>query len=463
MKQNLKNFNFYNFNLKQESPCVNKNEFSALEHYNLKLNSQVIKPVLNFKDFLKSHFSANIIETIFENYPEYKNKFTSVYLYEYFDDYTNMDKTLIFALDDDCELYEISLDNNQIFSLNIEFESEPVVFQNNEKIYFYSKNDKFIYFYKSDSYISVSNFIDLQDYVNYQNKLFFATRDNPFTLFYTEKIDIEDIDESLSLYENVSLSNSDGKILKIIYFKGSIFVIQQYAISKLSGTEGNYYFSSNCTINSRIFEGTIGKVNDYIIFYTTSGLYLFDGNEIKQIFNSVIDGFKVDANLAKALVFNNKYYFLTSVFANGSERKIVAEFDVYTNTCNNYYLAGLENISLIATLDCYELVLLTKVEDKYYTYIFDENNLSKNGYYLKTNNICFDEAKLKSISAVKIICDGEFNLKISSEKSNKILSVSGNTEIDNLGLSGCLFNIEIYGNEDFELDSMIFSVESIQN
>ena len=92
---------------------------------------------------------------------------------------------------------------------------------------------------------------------------------------------------------------------------------------------------------------------------------------------------------------------------------------------------------------------------------FDFANLIDARKYLKFNDICFDDSNLKQISAIKVISRGEFDLQIISDKCRKCLHIKDNIELDNLGIQGFLFQISLSGNQNFELKSIIISVETI--
>ena len=72
MKQNLKNYNFYNFNFKHEKTCVNKNELTINSHYNLTSNNSTIKPLFGFSDYLEKIF-GDIYASFISNFPNYQN------------------------------------------------------------------------------------------------------------------------------------------------------------------------------------------------------------------------------------------------------------------------------------------------------------------------------------------------------------------------------------------------------
>jgi len=87
-------------------------------------------------------------------------------------------------------------------------------------------------------------------------------------------------------------------------------------------------------------------------------------------------------------------------------------------------------------------------------------NLNNKHKYIKFNKITFDDNLLKSIMNLKIISEGNYFIKISSEISQKLITVNGNLNIANLGISGYAFDIEIYSENYFKLKSMIFSIQT---
>ena len=241
MKQNLKYYNFYNFELKQKQSLIEKSDLSVSAHYNLTAYSPTIKPVFGFENFLLKIFGSQKFNILFEKYPEYKNKFVYVRTYQYFSQ-SNEKCSIYFAISNDLELFLIDLNDYTITSLEISFNKFPQVFENNQKLYFFSQNDVFLYFERNNSPVFVSNFINIETYLDFQDKTYFVVSENPYKIFVSEKVDFENIDESTSFYESITVSENDGKILALLNFKGNLFVVQQFAISKLMGNLSNYYF-----------------------------------------------------------------------------------------------------------------------------------------------------------------------------------------------------------------------------
>ena len=99
-------------------------------------------------------------------------------------------------------------------------------------------------------------------------------------------------------YNSIQLNQDDGYILKIVNYKNNIYIVQQYGISKLVISNGEYQIISNCSIKSSIFDNTIELIDDYVVFLTSSGLYIFDGNDLKQILKIPVIDFKSICGLA---------------------------------------------------------------------------------------------------------------------------------------------------------------------
>lgn len=460
MNQNLKNYNFYDFKLSQDQPSVKKNNLSIFEHYNVTANDSTIKPTCGCKDYLFSFFEDEAISSLNNNYSTLINSFILIKSYEYYDENLNQLKSILFALSSSYELYEISTSDYSITSFDIIFTKKPIIFENNQKIYFFAENDKFIYFDRNNIPIQVTNFINLESFCDFQGKSYFVISENPFSIYYGDAMEIENIDETTLSYESITVNANYGKILKVLKFKSYLYVIQQYAISKLAGNEENYYFNSNCTIGSKIYYSSIAMINDYVIFFASSGLYLFDGNEIKQIFLPITKKIHAGEDI-KGFIYNNKYYLYSSIELEGEQKKVLIEFDVLQSKSSIIFYPNLIDCYCDLGLINYSLLLVTNSDSVYKINTLDSFSYNLERKYLKFNPLCFDDNIQKCISQIKIYSTGTFFLKIETESTSKIFKITDKISLNNLAISGYCFDIEIWSNDYFELKSIIFSVENI--
>jgi len=460
MREVVKNYNFCEFDFKFEEDCVSRNKLTIKECVNVSLNANTFMPSFDYNDLFISMLGKENYELFSSKYFDIINSFIYITCFDYFDDQLLEYNNFYLLLDNEYNLYKLTIYDTDInlIKMDIKFNKMPFIFANNGKIYFYSKKDNFIYFEDNNTVISVSNFIDLESYCNYQNLSFFVSANDIYKIYYSEKIDIENINEDLSFYNYISVDKKYGKILDVVMLKNNLYVIQQFAISRIWFVSDEIYLYSNCSINAKILKSTICRLNDYLIFYSTAGLFLFDGNQVNQIFSEITN--KISFGDKKATVFNNKYFLSTQMNIINDNKNVIIEFDLNKNCFTIHQFDKITDLYTIQSNNHYNLVALNFSNNEYKLLTYDMQNLNNKHKYIKFNKITFDDNLLKSIMNLKIISEGNYFIKISSEISQKLITVNGNLNIANLGISGYAFDIEIYSENYFKLKSMIFSIQT---
>ena len=460
MKETIKCYNFNKLNLKVENLLVEKNNLSIETFYNLKTENSKIEVNGGFEIYFKNLFSESLFESFKNSYENILKTTIFITDFEYYSALEQETNYIYFLITNEYKLFKLIISNEtfNLTNLNIQFNSLPNVFKDDDKIYFYEGN-KFIYF-NDDLFITVSDFCGLETYLNYQNKTFFVTNNDKFTIYFTDKTGIENLSDNLSLYDSVKVNSSDGEIIKLVTFKNNLYVIQQYAITRLILSGDSPYFYSNCFVRSKIYQNSIGELNDYLIYYSSSGMYLFDGNEIKQIFNQFQEKLIYDEKF-KSFVYNNKYYIFCKTNIGESKENVLFEFNIHNDFASTYYISNIQNVFVVQSRLKYDLILLTFNGQNYELVSMSGRFSNDSKKYIKFNKICFDDNISKSIVGIKTISKGEFIIKISNENVERIFEVNGNLNISAFGISGYAFDIEIYSDVDFEINSILFQVQSI--
>lgn len=461
MKEVIKNYNFCNFNYKVQKPCVSKNELLLEDFYNVSASASGFGSVFGFVNFYKNIFGEELFELFKNNYSNLINSTIYITDFEYISQSENDSKAYYFLLDSEFKLYKLIVLNNsfEVTYLNIQFAGKPEIFKSNGKIYFYLKNDKFIY-YNSNIFITISDFADIFSITDYLENTFFVSLNDKYRVYYDARSNIEDFNNNLSIYDSIEVNADDGEILKLVKFKNNLFVIQQFAISKIISQGDGYYSSTNCFIKSKIIENSICEFNDYLIFYSTSGLYIFDGNEIKQIFENETEKI-TQVDEFKALIFDNKYYALAKTRIGEEEKNVLMEFDINSESFKIFTKDEILDFYVLKSSKFYDLIILSKNAENYELLKLDKKCLTTEKKYIKFNKICFDDNISKSLVGIKTISSGNFNMKISTDKTERIFNSSGELDISAFGLNGYAFDLEIYSDLDFEIKSILFRVKTI--
>lgn len=458
MKEVIKNYNFTNFDCKFKNLCVEKKDLTIENFYNISVNNGKIQSVSGFENFYKSIFPVDLYELFFANYSQIIND--TIYITDYIDISRN-NKSYYFILNKELKLYKLVISENDFILTNtkIEFNTEPEIYKDNGNLYFYAEGDKFIY-YNSSIFITISDFAEIYTICNFEDKTFFVSKNDKYHIYYDKKCNIEDFGDNLAIYDCISVNSNDGEIIKLIKLKNYLYVVQQYAISRVIIQDDEYYLSSNCYIKSQILDNSIGELNDYFVFLSSAGLFIFDGNEVKEIFSSVTENFVINKKL-KTLVFNNNFYVLTEMKINEDLKNVIFEFDINNENFKIYLVENLYNFYILKSSQKYELMIVLKNSDDFEILKLNKNSSIKGNRFLKFNKICFDDNISKSIVGIKTISDGNFCVKISNENGEKIFNVSGQLDISSFGLGGYSFDIEISSDEDFVIYSLLLKIQTV--
>lgn len=458
MKQNSKNFLFSNFNEPIASYAINKNNLNINDIYNLTTENNVIEPVANFSDFFKVYFDKTTYNTLVLNNPNTIQSIKHVVTYTYYNTDNNETSSRIFVLDTNLKLYELNKIDLIFNDLNLTFSSFPTILNLNNKLYIFSNNDLSIMIENDNFPLTISSYPNIISIVNFQNYTIFAINEDKFSIHITDKTDLINLDSNVDGYQKIELSHHLGKIQKIMIYKNGIFVIQQYGISKISISTNEITINTTCSIQSSIYPNTITLLDDYVIFLTTSGLYLFDGNDTKQIFKQITK--KITGNIFKSVAYNNQYFLMTRFYINNISTSVLLQIDIENNYCTIHNIGDIYDLYVIQNLLDYKLNVVTQFEDKFSILTLDSGLITQYPKLVKFNKITFDETAEKVLSDVKIQAIGKYNIIISSENESSKFNIDGSTHIKNIGLKGQIFEIEIESDKSFMIESILFKILS---
>lgn len=456
MNSSTKTYSYYDFKLSQESSRIKKSELTISDSYNIDTSNSIIKPAKSLKNYFKQNLSNEIIQVIEEENSNFLESICFVYEYSYQN--TDLNKTIkrIFLLNESLQLFELNAEIGLITDLLIQFNSLPSFFESNSNLYILSKSDKFICFEQNNPAMYITNFCNINYFCKYQDYILFSYEENKFSLFYSNDSKIENLGANTSFFSTLELNPSNGEILSINLFGGYVYAVQQYAISRLNFSNNTFTISSHFPISSNIIKNSIGQLDDYIIFCTNYGIFIFDGSNLKCIFNSLQS--LISFNKTKCKIFNEKYYLLCDMKLNEDTKRVVVEFDIKTNSHIIFLIDSLEDIYLIKNYNSCKLIFKTNSTEKLLE--FSKKNFLNNNSYIKFNKLMFEESNSKFLSSINIFSKGKYNIKITSDFGEKNITVDGNLKLRNIGLSGNYFQVEIYSNENFAIEAFQFFITS---
>lgn len=460
MKQTKKNYIFSNFDPQISNKKVLKSDLKIENIYNLKVDRGIIEPVHNFTDFFKDNFSKDNYQTFLSCNQAFIAHILYVTVYEYENPENKTIDKRIFVIDDNYYLFELNNITFSFDSLSINFKEFPKILNANGKLYFYNKNEYFVMIDCNHSPVLLADIPNLTDFANTSAFTYFAVKDENLKLYYTELTDIENLTDELENYDYISVNPNGGKILKLLTYKDSLYIVQQYTISKIYTNSKISAPQISCEISSQIFENTICFHDDCIVFFSSAGLFLFDGNDIKPIFKNLTNNICGEKFIATS--YNNLYFLTCDLYINESSENVLISFDIENNTSNIFKFGDITNLYVIQTFNVYELIVVTNSNSEIQILKLNKTQLTKNSKYLKFNKITFDDMYLKVLNTLKFSSHGNFQIKISSDQGYLIFDATDNFEVGNIGLKGHIFELEISSENSFYIETIYAEVLSVE-
>lgn len=457
MKLTSNNYLFSNFNINYSGESTSKTNLSINNIYNLTTRNNCIEPANNFSNLLNLYFSNELISKLTLTNNETINNIVYFYKFDYLDHDFNEVKSRYFILNDKFSLFEINTNENILLDLNLKFNKKPIFTIFNEKLYIYSHNDLFLTINQDNYPIVLSDVLNIKSIVKYDKYTVFNSIENKFSIFYSELTDLSNLEANISNYNEIKLLAENGEIEKIFVYKNNIFVAQKYSISKIILQDDNYKIQSLCSIKSSIIQNSIDLIDDYVIFLTHSGLYIFDGNDTKQIFKAETNNL-IKSNV-KAISYNNKYYLKCNYFVNHIKEDLILEFDVENENCTFYKLDNIIDFYLLQTLNDYKLIVITNNNQNEIKFL-DLESITSLKKYIRFNKLTFDETPVKVLNEIKIISAGKYSLTVSSEIQSSTFEINGVSYIRNIGIKGQAFEIEIESDTSFRIEAIYVKTTS---
>ncbi|MBQ4541699.1 MAG: hypothetical protein IJA23_02470, partial [Clostridia bacterium] len=328
----------------------------------------------------------------------------------------------------------------------------------NEKLYIYALNNLFLMINKDNYPIALTDVLNITSINDFDKYTIFTCFENKFSVYYTDKTELLNLEHNLGIYNEIKLSPENGEIERIFIYKNNIYAVQKYAISKIIIQNSEISISNLCSIKSSIIFNSIELIDDYIIFLTTSGLFIFDGNDIKQVFKK--ETLNLIKSNVKSVSYNNKYYLMCNYFINHIKETLILEFDIENNNCIFYKIESLLDISLLQTYSTYKLVAITNENNINKVKFLDLNKITTYKKYVRFNKLTFDDKPVKVLNELKIISSGKFFVTISSEIQTSTFEINGISYIRNIGIKGQTFEIEIQSDSSFKIESIYIKTTS---
>lgn len=453
MKQSSNNYLFNKFNVDYQPESVSKSTLTIKDIYNLKTDNNVIEPICKFSNIFELFFTNPTIIAIKNKFRSVMSNILKVYLYEYFDETSSELIKRIFIIDKQFKFYEIDGENQTLIDYDLQFDKMPLDFNINNKLYFCSSNNLNFVISEDNNPIVLTDIVNLKSIINFNNYTLFNCSENKFSFYYTESTELANLESNLNNYNQISLPQENGELEKILIYKNNIYAIQKYAILKIIIDENGYKIQNSCSIKSAIDADTIELIDDYIIFLSSNGLYLFDGNDIKQIFKNYTINLIHSNN--KSVAFNNKYYLKTNYYIDDIKESVILEFDIENNYCTFHKIGELIDIYCFQNISIYKFIAICEADNDNTSALYlNDTIISQVQKHIEFNKLTFDDTPIKVLNELKILSYGTFYVTISSEIQSSIFKIEGVSYIKNIGIKGQAFSIKIESNSNFIIQSI---------
>ena len=242
--------------------------------------------------------------------------------------------------------------------------------------------------------------------------LYATTDGDAKTLFFTTTLDPSLVDETNS--GTIDLTDNRGASLKVISFKGYVYVFREYGITKLTRlASGKYAISQLYSSPSRIYDKTVAVCGDKIIFLSRNGLNSFNGinvSKIKTPYDDVLC--QIENSNAQAECLGDKYYLICTL---NYPDLADSEVDLEHNTFMAVDTINFET-SVVRRVDIASMLAVNDFAMQKLVVTFNNANqreigqLSANGKFLNNNTV-----KMMSTNKISF---GEYGRRISKLEVN---------------------------------------------
>lgn len=442
----MKNKNLFISNFKF-SPENSKNDsLSIKDFYNTTLKNGYIKTEVAPQHFLYDLFDNETTEKILSNNQELLNTTKIVIPYEFFNDETNKYFLYLFIITSDNQLYKLNNETNN-FELKYSFLNYPQILNSDNELYFFSENN--CVFISKNSSLEILSLNEIKTYAKTANSLFFTFKNLPQNLYKTEQIKLKEISNNVEQYSCFSINEDEGEIYKIVNVKEKIFVFTKYSIYKFD-EDDNKLIKQN-SLETEVYKNTIQVIDDMVLFYTSSGLIAFDGNDTNRLTSSTL---QLNKN-AKSVIFNQNFYIF-SLNSQDFMYKYILNEDYFTPL----KLKNINEIYLIKTRSNYN-IYVNKKENGIYKNITLYGGTSNQEQMVEFNTTTFGSCCQKIIRNIYLKLNGSINLKIESDLSSIELNITNSQVLKNISLQGTYFTFKISTSSDFILESIMINYDEI--
>lgn len=444
----MKNKNIFISNFKF-SPENNKSDSLTIkEFYNISLNNGYAKTEIATQNILFDLFNSEKAQSITANNLDILNKTTQIIPYEYFDSETNKYILNLYALTCDKNLYKLNHETNN-FELEYTFINHPKLINSDNDLYFFDSNK--CVFISENAALEIISLNEIDSFAKTSNSLFFIFKNNPQNLYKTELIKLKEISNNVEQYSCFTISADEGEIYKIVNLKDKVFIFTKYSIYKFD--EDDNKLTKQNSLETEVYKNTIQVIDDMVLFYSSSGLIAFDGNDTDKLLENYLF---LDKN-ANSIIFNQNLYIFSP-----NNQNFIYKYNFNEDYFTPIKLETINDLYLIKTRTNYN-ICVNLTQENIYKNITLYNGKSLNKQELQFNTTTFGSCSQKIIRNLYLKLKGtiKIKIKIESDLSSIELICTNSQILKNISLQGTYFNFTISSSSNFILENLMINYDEL--
>lgn len=200
---------------------------------------------------------------------------------------------------------------------------------------------------------------ELFDIELHHERLFAIPNGDKRTLMFSANLDPTNWNPELDEGGFINLLDERGIVLKLVSFNDYLYVFREFGVSRVSayGSQEDFSVTHLFSSSSQIYKDSVVACGDRILFFTSDGLFVFDGFSGNKISIGIENLLTNQPNHnCKGAFFENKYYLALRInFDDGVQVHCEKQEDYVNNALLEYNIQTGE-VNIMRGVDISELL-----------------------------------------------------------------------------------------------------------
>jgi hypothetical protein len=227
---------------------------------------------------------------------------------------------------------------------NLTFSTPPTALafkQNGSDSIILASDDKMVLWKTNYNPYTIQNAPIITSMCMNDGALFCTIKQPGFKIWYAKDFNAENVGTISKNSGYISLEDELGYATKIVSFKGDVYVIREYGITKLNYVRKDISFTHIFATNTRIYPNTVSVCGNLLLFMSTEGMYAFNGSKVSRLNIEIQDRIR-DNEHAVASSLGSKYYLGLNIDFKDN-KKVLCENDEHIN--NALFILDVNDLS----------------------------------------------------------------------------------------------------------------------